>query len=396
MKLVKMSLAAAMLMGASAYALDDVKFNGQAKLWYQTTDSNTADLFDKAGASGQAALELGISGKGSETVGFNLELSAVDSLGLESNLVSNVPATTVKANGTATTVAERVSTQWWASQANLTIKAGNTTAVLGRQELDTPLCFTEKWNSVKNTFDAAVLVNGDIPNTTLVAAWVGKDNSAAGGSTVNWEGSFDTFAVDGAYAFGAVFAGIKDVTLQGWYYELQSLATAYWLQADGKVALGDNMALSYGAQYANIDVDGTALDGSAYALKVGFGISGIDMFVAYSDVDDNAFTMANTATGDKTKLYTGTSSIYADGAVVGAADSESFKLGVSGTAGSVKLAASYTNVSNDTTDAFDGDAWDISAATTVAGVGLKAIYTQETFGTNTDTDALRVIATLKF
>jgi hypothetical protein len=31
---------------------------------------------------------------------------------------------------------------------------------------------------VPNTFDAAVLINQDIPDTTLVGAWVGKSNGA--------------------------------------------------------------------------------------------------------------------------------------------------------------------------------------------------------------------------
>ena len=45
MKIVKMSLAAAVLVGASAFAIDNVKVSGDAQVFYSTSDGN------KAGAS---------------------------------------------------------------------------------------------------------------------------------------------------------------------------------------------------------------------------------------------------------------------------------------------------------------------------------------------------------
>ncbi len=56
----------------------------------------------------------------------------------------------------------------WIDVANVTAKMGKTTAVIGRQKLDTPLAFTETWNIVENTFDAFTFVNGDIPKTKLI------------------------------------------------------------------------------------------------------------------------------------------------------------------------------------------------------------------------------------
>ncbi|MBD3801410.1 MAG: hypothetical protein IE886_08270, partial [Campylobacterales bacterium] len=41
MKLVKMSLAAAMLMGVSAFAVDNVKISGDAQIVYGTWDADT-------------------------------------------------------------------------------------------------------------------------------------------------------------------------------------------------------------------------------------------------------------------------------------------------------------------------------------------------------------------
>ncbi len=45
MKLVKMSLAAALLVGSSAFALDNLKYTGDAKLFYSTADAGDLDLF---------------------------------------------------------------------------------------------------------------------------------------------------------------------------------------------------------------------------------------------------------------------------------------------------------------------------------------------------------------
>jgi hypothetical protein len=415
MKLVKMSLAAAMLMGASAYAVENIKVSGGAKVIYQTSDvdGSTASMFDhNTNSAAGVGVTLGATADLSNNMKGAVEMTAFDTLGLESNVVGSVMAT------------GQLNTLSWASVANVAATFGNTTAVVGRQELDTPLAFTEKWNVVKNTFDAAVIVNSDIPNTTLVGAYVGKQNSlTAAGQVADNQfttyqaqvNSLGTTAGDGAYAFGAVFAGIPNNTIQAWYYDINRAADALWLQVDGKLAAGD-IGISYGAQYAQAEVDGqlasvlgatgTDLKTDAFALKVGVDVVGVHVFAAYSDVSAGVLGFYNTATGDKTKLYTGTASIWADGAQTAAEDTEAYKVGVSGKVGSVALAANFTdwehglNAGTAVTRAatIDRDAWDVSAATTLAGLGLKAIYTSYDNGaaTNSVTDTLRLIITAKF
>ena len=44
MKLVKMSLAAAVLLGASAFAIDNIKVTGDAKVFYGTNDATQVNL----------------------------------------------------------------------------------------------------------------------------------------------------------------------------------------------------------------------------------------------------------------------------------------------------------------------------------------------------------------
>jgi hypothetical protein len=283
MKLVKMSLAAAMLMGASAYAEVNVKFDGQAKLIYQTTDRS--DLGDNTGlfeqgdtpqvggaafggaAAGGASLTLGASADVGAGLSLGAEIQAVSTLGLENNLVSShmwsTADTGADVNGDGLdNDGVSVDSAWNATQVYIAKTMGNTTVKVGRQELDTPLLFTEKWNVAKNTFEAAVVVNSDIPNTTLVGAYVGKHNGAGqatptgaanfggNGRTVNVEdnlgGSAFTSFNDGAYAVAAVVNPMDNLTAQAWYYRVTRVADAYWLQADMKniadmVSVGHNM-----------------------------------------------------------------------------------------------------------------------------------------------------------
>jgi len=441
-KIIISVAAAAMALSTSAMAIDNVKANGLAKLIYQGSDDNTAgsELFDRTGASGQASVIMGISADLSTNLSGAVEVTGVSTLGLDNNLVGgtmatnhNIPGYTSTTTGTdstgnpinatTTTTGPESATddQFWISQAYLTYNMGKTTAKVGIQELNTPLAFTEKWNVAKNTFQAVVLVNNDIENVTLVGAYVGKGNAqnhGGKGQTVQYDGKFDSFH-GGAYAAGAV-AKIAGVNAQAWYYDIDDVlnagginADAYWLEADTKVA-----GVFLGAQYAGTETDGTGTGSqslNAFAVKAAADVAGVNVYAAYSSVDDDASAgtplgFANTATGDKTKLYTGTASIYADGATVANEDTKAWKVGAKTKLAGIAMGASYTDVDygvnsslgNGTNIGADAQAWDVFAATKMGPIGLKAIYTNmerqvdQATTKNFDRDTLRIIASAKF
>ena len=340
MKLAKLSLAAIVALGVSAFAdVENVKFSGNAKLFYGTNDADhwsgvlaehkNADgsLFDKSNSYGQAAATVAVSADLADGVAGKLSATGLSTLGLENNLVSDIWAG--KEGG--------LDAQWWVDEAWLAKTFGNTTFKVGRQELDTPLAFSEKWNIAENTFDAAVLLNSDLPETTLVAAWVGRGNGAPVGvvrGVENGSDPFDTYGsaiinayglgykAEGAYAFAAITKLIPMTTAQVWYYDVVNIAQAWWLQAD--VDLKDVVdGLSFGVQYAYLDptkdVDravSTVLqqnvkldESSAWAVKFGYSIDALKLSAAYSSTDeDGVVNVANTATGASTasqsKLYT--------------------------------------------------------------------------------------------
>ncbi|MDQ7043657.1 MAG: hypothetical protein Q9M34_09050, partial [Sulfurimonas sp.] len=181
MKITKMSLVAALLIGSSAFAIDNIKVSGDAKLYYATDDNAgekitngnndvvDSSLFNTANSAGQAAVSLSISADVTEGVSVGTKVTALSTLGLEGQLVGGVWENVSSVEDTFV-----VNDLWLATT------VAKTTAKVGRMELDTPLVFTEKWSIIENTYEAAVLINQDIPNTTLVGAYVGGANNVGG------------------------------------------------------------------------------------------------------------------------------------------------------------------------------------------------------------------------
>jgi hypothetical protein len=378
MKLVKMSLAAAVLLGASAFALDNVKVSGDAKLFYSTNDEGTNGLFDRTSSAADTAIRLGATGDLTKGVSFGASVTGLSTLGLENNLVNNTwsgahPYTSANPLNNRPNVNDTA----WVNEAWLAATLGKTTAKIGRMELDTPLAFSEKWSIAANSFDAAVLINQDLPDTTLVGAWVGKGNGAnavgsvpGAGAYANTnglgidgilaeKGAFSTFAKNGAYAAAAVNNSLKFLTAQAWYYNVVDVADAYWLQADWDCQLVKGVKV--GAQYADMSPKGAAVtlvptiqDSKAYAFKLAYaGVENLNVSAAYSKANnDGTLKVANVATDNlgaaQSKLYTESWWTYGE---VGAPSAKSYNVTAEYDAKKIaKLGAYYTHVKNSNDD----------------------------------------------
>ncbi|MBU0632644.1 hypothetical protein KKA17_08360 [bacterium] len=320
MKLAKMSLAAALLLGANVYALENVKVNGSASLFYGSDAVNTkgvsnADMFDKTASYADAGITLGATADLTTGVSAGATFQGVSTLGLENNLVSGVwsGAHTTTANGSS--YGAQVEDASFFSEAWIAGTFGKTIAKVGRQAIDTPLAFTETWNITTNTFEGIVVVNEDIPDTQVVGAWIGTSNGTGDdanlgsniGNVTSVSGKFNTFVTDGAYAVGVVNNSFAPLTAKAWYYDVTRVANAYWLQADL-----DMDGILAGAQYVNINSDATgAKDDTAYGLMLGYSMKDVGTLkVAYSSVDkEGTLGVANLATrgqsaGAASQLYT--------------------------------------------------------------------------------------------
>ncbi len=370
MNKLQLSLVAiAMITTAATADITSKNFGGSASLFYGTNDANDGDFFDKGilgqdpytdkGSYGNAAVQFaGVANVGScdTCVTLNYGLTGVTTMGLENTLV----------NGTW--INHTLDDAIWIDTLNLTFSPldgiSNTTMVLGRQALDTPFVFTETWNIAKNTFDAAVAVNNDIQDTTLVGAWVGRSNNAGSTSTVNAkdgfsDNGFDTFLTsEGAYAFGAVTKLIPAVTAQAWYYIAPTLAKVAWLQADTEY-----MGFGLGAQYVYNDFDANADTGSGYAVKLGYNYEGLGLSASFSSMDDKLSTAANLGNA-QSKLYT---EAWWNFGYVSKGDTDAFNVTATYSVdGLADLGIYYTNADNGAAN----DAGDMSEITVTVGKDL--------------------------
>jgi len=356
MKLAKLSLATAIALGSSAaYAdvdLSKLKISGQATLYYQTKDDEAVDdqdLFNKDNSKANVGLSLKFESDLGNNFGLGARLNVLDTLGLEHNLVSSTmqkvgnvadnDQVKVRTGNGVVDLSGKSDDEWYWAEAYLTKKVGSTTIKAGRQELNTPLMYSEKWNVMPTTFDAAVIINQSVSNLTLVGAYVGKSNTH--GSLGNFNTPVGTLANDGAYAAGAIY---KNNVANGsfWFYNVPTVANALWIDGKAKVAGAKLLA-----QFAMIMPDEDGLrnhlaaptietdDTTAFALQGTYKIQNTTVSLAGSftngDKDKTMLNVANFGTfkgvgGVKTKLATAT--ISGDGDEAGATDTTAYKLKV--------------------------------------------------------------------
>lgn len=335
MKFTKLSLIAALAV-TSVFA-GESNISGDAKVFYGTTDADSADLFDKgANTMGDAAVSLDYSRSIVDGVTLNAGMTGISTLGLENTLVGN------------TWVNHALKDRVWLDVANLTATVGKTTAVIGRQKLDTPLAFTETWNIVDNTFDAFTFVNNDIQDTTLVASAVTRANGPFEFS--NLQGG-QTDLGDGIYAVGAVTKAIPQTTAQAWYYDSDTPLdrdSKVWLQADVDAGNG----ITVGAQYAQAIADADNEDDSSIvAGKLGYNANNVNLYAAYSKADKKGSnTFANYAGYGGSKLYT---EAWWNFGYVSKPGAQTVAVGAASTLSDVDLTAQYTSVTNDSNLAAD-------------------------------------------
>ena len=323
MKITNLSLAAIAVVGMMSVASADVdvKVGGQGVLYYQTMDSfGSGDLFDagkydtgkvdkdgnkifKANSRANAGLQLNVNADLGNDFGFGYQETFLGTLGLEKNLVGNTMQTAEK-----DTLNSHAMTKLY-----ITKKIANTTLKLGKQELPkslSPLAFSEGWNVFKNTFDAAVAINSDIPDTTLVGAYVAKSNGTGGNAVglINL-GQYNDMAggalPSGAYLLTIANKSLKQLPITLSYYSLPDLTggeagSAIW----GDVQVDAGIPVKFGLQGGTIMPENNLDDTTAMGAKITGKAGPVNLTVAYSTVDDGSLAFKNVGTNVKTPLYT--------------------------------------------------------------------------------------------
>ncbi len=397
MKKIILSVAVAtMALSTSALAVEDIKVSGQAKVWYETNNAGDNDFFSTSASTGEVVFKLGMTGK-QGNVGFGAEMTQGSSMGLEGHMVSGVRTSANNLdNQTGTGDA-------YVSKLHFTAPIGlGTNLKMGRQELNTPFAFTEKWNAQQNNFDAAVAINSAMKNVTLIGAYVGQTNTAGNHKATQ---EFNQL-FGGAY----MVAGILDTDMidaSVWAYTLKNVgghsAHAVWADAGMKIAM---LNAKVYAAYMTANEAVFAEDTVAGALSLGAKVGPVKLFGAVSYVggeDGKSLPVANTATNfKKTKLPT--AAVYTDGKYVAMPETVAFKLKAA-----MKIASTGTGLvlqgvmndgqaDNDANEQLDATEIDLIIAQKVGDFKLKGIVMHRDWGQEGH-DAqqhIRIIASINF
>ena len=214
-------------------------------------------------------------------------------------------------------------------QAYINYKFDNTNIKVGRQRLDTPLAGADDARMLPNLFEAAIVSNTDIEDTTLILAHITRETTgtfsniyddgyglgfasgygagttlaqsgdfvnvgtvALGYNDFNNDGSTDN-KTDGVTAGAVIYKGFDGVTLQAWDYYAHDILNAVYLQADygWKCLLNENVKMNASAQYiGQSDVGGSLagnVDSDYWGVKLGANLGALSAYAAYSQTGES-------------------------------------------------------------------------------------------------------------
>ncbi len=199
-------------------------------------------------------------------------------------------------------------------EAYLKYKYSNTTFKGGRQKLNTPLAGADDVRMTPNLFEAYILTNKDIADTTIVAghiikfaqgsfgrAYDGGILAATGGySVVDTRNQVGNFINMGTYAVGestsgvsilsATYTGIKGLKVQLWDYYAYDILNAIYADASYSIKL-DTLKPFVAMQFISESDVGDKilgdLSGFYWGVKAGVSIENFTTYVAYSSTSEN-------------------------------------------------------------------------------------------------------------
>ena len=392
MKLAKLSLAAIVVAGlaTSSFAADTLadafkagKVSGALQGYYWTRDNGTtdADIFTSG---------LDLSYETGKFYGFGFKATFQ---GTASPFADN--------DGKTMFAGDEYGSGAQLSEAYISYSMKNTTALVGRMYLDTPLVASSGSRVTKQAFEGAAIINTDVPNTTLIAGYVQKyqprtnytDNGATPPVvlTSGKIGEFNKIGDDGAYTLAAINKSIAGLTLTAAYADVIDVVQVMYAEAayEGKAS-----GFTYGlaAQYYNADVDGAAgYESDLFGIKATLGVADFTFTAAYTKADDEGYVIPGLG-GGADLAYTG-SPLNSDSYV---ADTEAYKIGASyAIMKNANLGVSYTvNEFFTTENSFI--ALEADYAFEGALKGLSAAFTYEDQGKDANGNEMRLNLNYKF
>ena len=332
MKRLGLSLCAAMLMSSSGYAADtlaeafaNAKTSGQIRTFY--IDRTYSGLVDNNRNSLAIGGNLGIETQPLHGMSFGIRFYTTNGINIHDGKRSTVGSSKYDPslfgdNFASYSVLGEAYLKYDFCETGLT----NTTITVGRQKLNTPLAAADDARMLPNLFEAAVIVNKDIVDTTIIGAHVTKEAVGTFGNVYGTPsqlslqsgyglgyklGTTGQFAkmgkiavgptgdTDGVTAVAAIYNGIKGLKLQAWDYVAHDILNAIYAQADfgWNCLLNDSVKMKASVQYINESDIGDKLagdvDSTFVGAKLGTTIGNLSGYVAYSTTDSSVGSQAN-------------------------------------------------------------------------------------------------------
>jgi hypothetical protein len=211
------------------------------------------------------------------------------------------------------------------SQAYIQYKIDNSSVKVGRQYISTPLLEGSGSRIFKEAFEGVVVTNSDLPNTTILAAYVDKEqyrtNIASGGNEVKKVSDFEQIE-DGAYTLYVNNKSIENLNVDTQYLQLNSNDSTDDTKAFYIATTYDIKPFTIGLQsYQTDNGEDTNSRGKEYGINLDVDLGKLSLGTAYTNIDESGDIYPGIGNGAD-YLYTA-SWIYGG---VYTADTDAYKL----------------------------------------------------------------------
>jgi hypothetical protein len=326
--------------------------NGKLTGYYYSDDS--VDLFDNDSSEFALAATLDVTHKFNNNIAMNF--SAIGYVN------------TIKRNF----IMEGDKHSAFINVANITANYYDTTFILGRQLLDTPMLGGFDWLLAPGAFEAYTIANNSIDNLTIIGSYVRTHRTNNTGDNFN--------KLDGDnWTLGAVYDD-KTISANLWYYNVDALKYSQ-VYVDAGYNFG---SFALAVQYVNTDFD-TAKDSDLFAIKATASLGGFDFVAAYSNLSGNVAGYVGRDT-----IYTSSWNTFAS-----TVQGDSFKFEASTKYAGIIATASYAYYEYKSND--EGHEFDLILGYDITKcIDVNIVYSNTNYGSDDDVNAIEIYANYKF
>ena len=289
-----MVLAAGMTSAASAGALEEIISNPKVNLEIRPR-YEYASVKDNGKSAGKAFTVR-------TALGLNANLFGVDGLGAEVQMINVAnfgwidDYNDLAGHGTEyDVIADPPQTR--VTQANVKYSINGLTAVVGREMVvldNARFIGNVGWRQMPQTYDLAAVIYNGVENLSLLGAYVNRVH------TIKKDGKIDT----GSVLLHGTYKAMPALNITIYDYMIQNFANHIGIRLTGKVALDNDMKISYAAEYAKqadptlteegdpilvpgvADPDNIEQDANYYNISAALNYAGFTVGLGYEVLSD--------------------------------------------------------------------------------------------------------------